>query len=184
MGAALAAAAVHAGHDVCVVSGPVSVAYPKEVNVVEVTTTSEMLEETLRLFPEFDGLIGAAAPCDYMPRKVSEQKLAKQGQPLQLELVETPDIVSTVAHQKTARQWVIGFALETEDQRFRAIVKMEKKCCDMMVSNGATAINSLENDVEILAANGDTLARVQGTKELVAAAIIKAAESFLMRSEG
>jgi len=174
MGSALAERALAHGHQVTVVSGPVSVVYPAAARVVEVMTTDEMLQAVQALFPEHDGLIGAAAPCDYMPRRVSSAKLAKDGQPLQLELIETPDIVATIAQSKLPNQWVVGFALETEDQRFRAIVKMQRKSCDLMVSNGPTAINSVTNEVEIIAADGSTVASVSGDKLMVADAIIQA----------
>ena len=178
MGAALAQACLEASHEVCVISGPVSVDYPDGCEVVSVTTTNEMLEAAQRLFPKFDGLIGAAAPCDYMPRKIHDSKIAKSGEPLQLELIETPDIVATVAHSKRTDQWVVGFALETEDQHFRAVVKMQKKCCDLMVSNGPSAIDAEDNDVEILASNGTTLAKVSGDKLTVARTIIEATQTL------
>lgn len=174
MGAALAQAALELGHRVTVVSGPVSIEYPEQAEVVEVTTTDEMLAAVEELFADSDGLIGAAAPCDYMPYKVSPEKIAKSGDPLTLELLETPDVVASAAARKKPGQWVVGFALETEDQRFRAIVKMQRKCCDLMVSNGPSAIDSLENDVEILAADGSTLAQVSGDKKQVADAILAA----------
>lgn len=177
MGAALAHAAIDAGHEVFVVSGPVSIEYPAEAQVTWVTTTDEMLTATQEQFERCDGLIGAAAPCDYMPHFVSDTKITKSGQPLQLELLETPDIVATVARQKRIDQWVVGFALETEDRRFRSIVKMQKKCCDMMISNGPSAIDSEENEVEILANDGSTIAMVSGIKTKVAATIIAAVES-------
>lgn len=184
MGAALAIAALEQGHSVTVVSGPVSVEYPEEANVINVHTTDEMLQAVLDLFPDSDGLIGAAAPCDYMPRKISKGKIAKDGQPLTLELVETPDVVATAASLKAAHQWVIGFALETQDQRFRAIVKMQRKCCDLMVSNGPAAIDSLTNEVEIIAADGTTIAHVSGTKQTVANAILNATQSLINTRTG
>ncbi len=174
MGAALAESALDRGHQVTVITGPVSIPYPAGAQVKSVLTTDEMLATVEELFPQCDGLIAAAAPCDYMPRRVRSEKIAKDGEPLQLELVETPDIVATVARQKRNDQWIVGFALETEDQRFRAIVKMQRKCCDLMVSNGPTAINSLSNEVEILAADGTTIARASGAKRAVADAIIQA----------
>ena len=183
MGAALAEVAVSRGHQVTVVSGPVSVEYPQAAQVIQVDTTDEMLAAVLELFPEHDGLIGAAAPCDYMPRRVSSGKIAKDGRPLMLELIETPDIVATVAQGKRPNQWVVGFALETEDQRFRAIVKMQRKCCDMMVSNGPSAINATDNEVEIIAADGTTLNVASGTKREVAEAIIRAAEPLMNSRE-
>lgn len=180
MGAALAQAALELGHAVHIISGPVSIEYPSDVQLTWVDTTSDMLEAVLRVFPGMDGLIGAAAPCDYMPVHVSPQKIAKSGEPLRLELIETPDIVATVARQKQSHQWVVGFALETEDRRFRATVKMQRKLCDMMVSNDASAINSSENSVEILSRDGAVLAAVQGSKLDVARAILSAAQSELM----
>ena len=182
MGAALALCGLERGHTVTVVTGPVSIDYPAGAEVVAVNTTDEMLSAVQELFRSHDGLIGAAAPCDYMPRQVETSKIAKDGQPLLLELVETPDVVAAVAASKTAAQWVVGFALETEDRRFRAIVKMQRKCCDMMVSNGPSAINALTNEVEILAKDGSTLAHVAGSKLQVADAIIRAAETLMADS--
>lgn len=181
MGAALVDAAIERGHEVLVVSGPVQVSYHSAAQVIAVDTTDEMLQAVLEHFPNCDGLIGAAAPCDYMPRKIREDKIAKSGQPIQLELIETPDIVAAAAQRKRDGQWVVGFALETEDLRFRAIVKMQRKCCDMMVSNGPSAINSTTNDVEILAADGTTIAYVSGDKRTVANAIIQATDQLQTR---
>ena len=181
MGTALVDSAVARGHTVIVVTGPVQVQYSSAAKVVEVDTTDEMLQAVLNHFPNCDGLIGAAAPCDYMPQRISTDKITKSGRPIQLELIETPDIVATAAHRKLPHQWIVGFALETEDLRFRAIVKMQRKCCDMMVSNGPSAINSLTNEVEILAADGSTLAYVSGDKRTVANAIIQATETLYPR---
>lgn len=181
MGAALAAAALHLDHRVTVVTGPVAVDYPSAARIIPVDTTDEMLEAVRKEFPEHDGLIGAAAPCDYMPKKVQTEKITKSGEPLILELIETPDIVATVAATKEPHQWVVGFALETEDQRFRAIVKMQKKCCDMMVSNGPAAIDSLSNEVEILAADESTIAKISGSKQDVANSILDAIHNRLCK---
>src|SRR5687767_13948647 len=82
MGAALAESALAAGHEVIIVSGPVETAYPPAARVVPVVTTDDMMEACRREFPACDGLIGVAAPCDYKPRQVSEQKIAKTGEPL------------------------------------------------------------------------------------------------------
>ncbi len=179
MGSCLAEAALSSGHDVTIVSGPVTVDYPAAAHVVHVISTDEMLREVAARFPDHDGLIGAAAPCDYMPRRISETKIAKDGSPLELELVETPDVVASAARTKRNDQWVVGFALETEDRRFRAIVKMQKKCCDLMVSNGPAAIDSLTNDVEILSSDGKTIGSAVGDKSVVAEAILAAIDNHL-----
>ncbi len=108
------------------------------------------------------------APSDYRPVKVEEHKIKKTGEPLVLHLVETPDIVATLAAAKRPEQWLVGFALETEDLRFRAITKMQKKSCDLMVLNGPQAINSADNAVEVLDPSGEVVATISGVKEDVA----------------
>ncbi|MCA9265442.1 MAG: phosphopantothenoylcysteine decarboxylase, partial [Planctomycetales bacterium] len=133
MGASLAEAAIAVGHEVVVVSGPVDVAYPERCRVVPVISTEDMLEAAEAEFATCDGLIGVAAPCDYRPVRVEDQKISKTGDPLVLYLVETPDIVATLGAKKRVDQWVVGFALETEDHRFRAITKLQKKSCNFIV---------------------------------------------------
>jgi phosphopantothenoylcysteine decarboxylase/phosphopantothenate--cysteine ligase len=182
MGAALAAACLERGHEVIIISGPVSVAYPEGAGVVPVVTTAEMLARAVEIFPSCDGAIGAAAPCDYQPRQVATSKIAKTGQPLTIELIETKDVVAELGATKKPGQWVVGFALETDDRRFRSIVKLEKKHCDMMVSNGPEAIDSAENHVEVLAADGELLDTISGGKEEVARRIIDRIERHLIQS--
>jgi phosphopantothenoylcysteine decarboxylase / phosphopantothenate---cysteine ligase len=182
MGAALARAALEYGHDVVVVSGPVEVHYPRQLELVEVTSTEEMLAACQAVFPGCDGLIGAAAPCDYRPRAIAEQKIAKTGGPLELYLVETPDVVATLGQSKRSDQWLVGFALETDDQHFRAITKLEKKSCDLMVLNGPEAMNSLSNRVEILDRTGTVVEALSGPKEVVARGIIHTIERLLLPS--
>src|SRR5262245_41493003 len=135
MGAGLAQAALELGHEVTVVSGPAKIDYPVGATVVPVVSTEEMLAASKEAFANCDGLIGAAAPCAYRPQHVQASKIAKTGQPLLLELIETDDIVATLGAEKGSR-WVVGFALETEDHRLRALAKLERKCCDLIVSNG------------------------------------------------
>src|SRR5436190_8661984 len=182
MGQSLAQAAVDAGHRVTVVSGPVDVTYPPQCEVVSVVSTEEMLAACQRVFPQCDGLIGVAAPCDYRPVKVEEQKIKKTGDPLVLHLIETPDIVATLGATKRPDQWLVGFALETEDQRFRAIAKMQKKSCDLMVLNGPQAISSAENTVEVLDRTGEVIANVSGTKESVAIELFRLIAARLIHS--
>lgn len=172
MGAALAQAALDLGHEVIVISGPVSIRYPSAAQVVDVVTTQEMLDATKLAFENADGLVGAAAPCDYMPKQVETHKLSKTGDVLHLALIETPDIVASLGTAKRRDQWVVGFALETEDIRFRAIVKMSRKCCDMIVSNSASAMNSEDNSVEVILRDGTILEQITGTKPLVANGIL------------
>src|SRR5689334_4518501 len=157
MGRALAEAALALGHEVIVISGPVEVEYPNQARVVPVVSTEEMLAASAREFETCDGLIGAAAPCDYRPVRVESHKIAKTGQPIDLHLTETDDVVATLGAKK-GRRWVVGFALETEDHRLRALAKLEKKFCDLMISNGAEAISSPDNQVDVITPAGDVIA--------------------------
>jgi phosphopantothenoylcysteine decarboxylase/phosphopantothenate--cysteine ligase len=182
MGRALAEAALALGHDVTIVSGPVDVTYPAMARVVSVLTTDEMLAAASKEFEQCDGMIGAAAPCDYRPVRVEPQKIPKTGQPIDLHLVETDDVVATLGGRKGNR-WVVGFALETDDHRLRALAKLERKYCDLMVSNGPQAINSTENEVEVLTPAGDVLAALAGAKEAVAAGILKLIDDRLIRGK-
>jgi phosphopantothenoylcysteine decarboxylase/phosphopantothenate--cysteine ligase len=171
MGKALAEAALALGHEVVVVSGPVEVEYPPAARVVPVISTEDMLLAATREFESSDGLIGAAAPCDYRPVRVEDHKIAKTGQAVDLHLIETEDVVATLGDRKGSR-WVVGFALETEDHRLRALAKLERKHCDLVVSNGAEAISSLDNTVEVIAPDGAVLAALSGSKEYVAHGIL------------
>jgi phosphopantothenoylcysteine decarboxylase / phosphopantothenate---cysteine ligase len=165
------------------VSGPVNVEYPAEAHIVPVVTTDEMLVACRREFQTCQGVIGAAAPCDYRPEHVLTQKMAKTGEPLVLHLQETEDIIASLGAEKKGGQWVVGFALETEDQRFRALVKLEKKSCDLIVLNGPAAMNSLDNAVEVLDKSGTVIASLAGSKTQVAHAILQVIQLRLMWKE-
>lgn len=180
MGSALAAAACEQGHHVTVVSGPVEVEYPPGAEVISVVSTEEMLEACLQVFPQCDGLIGVAAPCDYRPVHVETQKIQKTGKPLELHLIETPDIVATLGHGKQ-RQWLVGFALETQDHRLRALAKLQRKCCDLVVVNGEEAMRSEHNSVEIIEPHGEVVARFDGLKDKIAKDIFAVITERLIR---
>ena len=181
MGRALAAAAVAAGHEVVIVSGPVDIAYPTEARVVSVVSTEEMLSAAQQEFEHCDGVIGVAAPCDYRPQKVADNKLSKTGEPLILQLVETDDVIATLGAKKGPR-WAVGFALETEDHRFRAITKAERKNCDLMVLNSPSAMDSEDTEVELLQPDGVVAGHFQGSKESVARDIFSVVQSQLIEA--
>ncbi|HEX4130727.1 MAG TPA: phosphopantothenoylcysteine decarboxylase [Pirellulales bacterium] len=180
MGQALVQAALARGHEVVVVSGPVEIEYPAAAEVVPVVSTEDMLEAGQRIFPRCDGLIGVAAPCDYRPRKVEPGKIAKTGAPLALELIETPDVVATLGAMKK-QQWLVGFALETDDHRLRALAKLQKKCCDLMVVNSPSAMNAVDTEVEIIEPHGDVIATLTGSKLEVAERLFAVIQERLVK---
>lgn len=181
MGRALAEAMIERGHEVVIVTGPVEVEYPNGAELVPVVSTEEMLEACQRIFPSCQGAIGVAAPCDYRPVRVASGKIQKTGQPLELHLIETPDVIATLGLTKRD-QWLVGFALETDDQRLRALAKLEKKHCDLMVLNGPEAMHAADTRVEILDARGDVIETLSGGKDVVARGIAATIERRLISS--
>ncbi len=183
MGSALAEASLALGHEVVVVSGPVDVDYPAGAEVIPVVSTEEMLAASREAFAHCEGLIGAAAPSDYRPVQVETNKISKTGEPLLLKLVETDDVVATLGAEK-ANRWVVGFALETEDHRLRALAKLERKCCDLIVSNSVEAMHAIDNHVEILDPAGAVLKEAAGSKTLVAQEILAIIQQRLIEQGG
>jgi phosphopantothenoylcysteine decarboxylase/phosphopantothenate--cysteine ligase len=181
MGVCLANALLEAGHEVVIVSGPVAVKYPSAAKIFNVVTTQEMLDVSKREFERCDGLIGAAAPCDYQPKVVEENKIKKSGDVVHLELIETPDVVATLGQSKRDDQWTVGFALETEDAHFRAITKLHRKNCDLVVLNGVTAIDSDQNNVEVFNTSGKIVFSAAGDKADVSKGIVETIQTQLIQ---
>ena len=180
MGQTLSAAALEMGHQVTIVTGPVDITYPDQATVIPVVSTEEMLAAAEEQFAVCDGLIGVAAPCDYRPIRVQTQKITKTGDPLVLHLIETPDVVATLGAVKRVDQWVVGFALETEDARFRAIAKLEQKSCDLIVLNSPAAMHSPTTEIEILDKSGAVVLSERGDKQGVARRILEVIEQRVM----
>ncbi len=171
MGYALAEAAGAAGHSVVLVSGPVSLVPPAGCEFHAVETTGQMHETCRRVFPDCDGVIGAAAVCDYRPRERRVGKLAKTGAPLVLELVETVDILADLGRQKQHR-WIVGFALESQNARANALRKLGAKNCDAIVLNYPQAVGAEANQVELIDGTGRTAATWNASKAEIARDLI------------
>ncbi len=138
MGYAIARAAARRGAHVDLVSGPVSLDAPADVHVVNVRTAREMLDAAREPFDRADVAFFTAAVSDFRPAQTSPRKLKKgaDGQALSLiELVENPDVLATLAQDKHAGQYVVGFAAETEDVVDHAKEKLASKGADMIVAN-------------------------------------------------
>jgi len=171
MGYALADAAQTAGHEVVLVSGPVQQEPPPNCELHPVETTEQLRLACERLFPDCDGVIAAAAVCDYRPRHRIAGKITKTGQPVTFELVETSDVLAELGARKSHR-WVMGFALESQDPRANAMRKLRMKHCDCIVLNDTSAIGAADNSVEVIDPSGQTVAAFGGPKPDVARALI------------
>ena len=135
MGFAIAAAAAAHGADVTLVAGPVALATPSGVTRIDVRSAREMREAVLARASDNDVFISAAAVGDYRPQAIAAQKIKRgDGTPLELELVQNPDIVAEVA-ALPRRPFVVGFAAETEDVERHARAKLEKKGIDLIAAN-------------------------------------------------
>ncbi len=172
MGYAIAAAARAAGWDVTLVSGPVELTPPDGCTIRRVVTTEEMKNACLAEFDGCDGVIAAAAVCDYRPKDRIVGKLSKTGAPISFEMIETDDVLAELGHAKGDR-WVVGFALEAQNPRENALQKLRRKNCDWIVLNAPSAIGAETNSVELLGQDGEVLANWSGSKQSVATALIE-----------
>lgn len=171
MGYALAEAALAHEHDVVLVSGPVDLAPPKGCEFHAVETTAEMKDACVAVFRQCDGVIAAAAVCDYKPRNRIAGKIAKTGEPVSIEMIETDDVLAELGRKKDGR-WVIGFALEAENPRENALQKLRAKNCDWIVLNAPTAIGADANAVELIDHDGRVVADWAGSKSEVAGTLL------------
>jgi phosphopantothenoylcysteine decarboxylase / phosphopantothenate---cysteine ligase len=168
MGYALAEAVLAAGHDVVLVTGPVGLAPPEGADVRHVETTDQLLAACHAVWSNCDGVIATAAVCDYRPRARFPGKLAKTGVSLELELVETADVLAELGRQKGSR-WIVGFALESEEfAHVNALRKLKDKNCNAIVLNRPTAIGAEDNTVEVIDPAGQSVAHYTGSKRSVA----------------
>lgn len=136
MGIALAESLAAKGATVTLVLGPTHLR-PKnpQVRVVEVDTAQEMLEACSKIYAQTDISVLAAAVADYRPKVFSSTKIKKKDDDMSLELAKTVDIAATLGKEKTARQILVGFALETNNEAQNALLKLEKKNLDFIVLN-------------------------------------------------
>ena len=135
-GHAIADALVHAGAEVVLVHGPVSIAPPAGAEVHAVTTARQMHRVCMEALP-VDVALCVAAVSDWRPRtpKAQKQKKETTAQPV-IELVENPDILRDIAQHPTQRPaLVVGFAAETEDVLAHAHSKYARKGCDWLLAN-------------------------------------------------
>jgi phosphopantothenoylcysteine decarboxylase/phosphopantothenate--cysteine ligase len=172
MGYAVAESAVAIGWEVVLVSGPVEIPPPEGCELHAVTTTADMRDACLKLFPQCDGVIATAAVCDYKPRERVVGKLSKTGGPITIEMIETDDVLAELGRLKGSR-FVVGFALEAQNPHENALQKLRRKQCDWIVLNGPSAIGSDTNSVELIAADGTTAAHWAGTKRDVARKLVE-----------
>lgn len=135
MGVSIAAELCRRGAQVTLVLGPSQVAVPPAVTTIRVKSAREMLEACLDRFKNMDMAVMSAAVADYTPVTVAEHKIKKAGDTLSVELTKTADILKQLGALKTDRQLLVGFALETTNERTYALKKLKDKNADLIVLN-------------------------------------------------
>ncbi|MCY0976329.1 bifunctional phosphopantothenoylcysteine decarboxylase/phosphopantothenate--cysteine ligase CoaBC [Chryseobacterium wangxinyae] len=135
MGFSLAEEAAKRGANVILVSGP-SVLNSKHENIqlYRVTSAKQMFEKVFEFYDQIDIGIASAAVADYAPKEVATEKIKKNDDSLTIEFIKNPDILKTMGEKK-ANQFLVGFALETQNEEENAIAKLKKKNLDMIVLN-------------------------------------------------
>ncbi len=135
MGFSLAEEAAGRGAKVILISGPTSQKISHtNIDLYPVTSAREMLDKVFEFYEAVDIGIASAAVADYAPKEVAKEKIKKNDESLIIELVKNPDILKTMGEKKT-RQFLVGFALETQNEEENAKGKLEKKNLDMIVLN-------------------------------------------------
>ncbi|ATF14321.1 bifunctional phosphopantothenoylcysteine decarboxylase/phosphopantothenate--cysteine ligase CoaBC [Brevibacillus sp. HB1.2] len=171
MGYAIAEAARDRGAKVTLISGPTSLAPPDGVEFIAVESVQEMFDAVMEQLPHCDIVVKSAAVSDYRPKHVSEHKMKKGDGPLELELEKAPDILKTIGDRKT-KQFVVGFAAETQNVLQHAQSKLERKNLDMIVANNVllegAGMGSDTNIVTLLTRGGEQLALDKLSKRAVA----------------
>jgi len=142
MGVAIAKELYNRGADVTLIAGP-NVELANGIRLIKVNTAGEMYNACIKAFKNSDIGVMAAAVADYAPAKAEKEKIKKNGKQIMLELRETKDILKTLGEQKKNSQVLVGFALETTDERKNALVKLKKKNADLIVLNSLNEKNAV-----------------------------------------
>lgn len=173
-GYAIAAALAAAGAETTLISGPVALAPPAGVKLIEIETAEQMLAAAEAALPA-DVAIFAAAVADWRPQTVSDSKLKKSGgTPPSIALTANPDILAAIAAAKQRPRLVIGFAAETGNLLALVSEKRRTKACDWIVANDVSTgvFGADRNTIHLVTAEGSE-AWPELTKTEIAARLVE-----------
>ena len=172
MGYAIAQAAAEMGATVNLISGPVNLATPNNVNRINVKSANEMCDAALKLATKSSIFISCAAVADYRAETIAKQKIKKtdDNNELVIKLVKNPDIVASIAALKKGRPFVVGFAAETNNIKAYALKKLTTKNLDLIcandVSDKSIGFNSDQNALTIYWQNGEQTLPLSSKQQL------------------
>ena len=177
MGYDIAIEAASQGAEVILVSGPthLTLEHPS-IQMVRVQTAEQMYDACHKVFAEVDAVVAAAAVADYRPKHVSDQKMKKNNEDLTIQLEKNPDILASLGALKK-QQFLVGFALETQDEINYAKDKIRKKNLDLIVLNSlndeGAGFGKPTNKVTFIDKDFTILPQELKSKEMVAKDIIQ-----------
>ncbi|MCP3968462.1 MAG: bifunctional phosphopantothenoylcysteine decarboxylase/phosphopantothenate--cysteine ligase CoaBC [Lentisphaerae bacterium] len=177
MGYAIAEAARDCGCEVVLVSGPVNLDAPANIEVEQVESAAEMSQAVHKHAVDADIIVMAAAVADYTPKNKLDRKMKKQSGDLTIELERTEDILQTLGINKCPGQVLVGFAAETEDLIKYATEKLQRKNLDWIAANDVSAarrgFGTDTNEITLLSRNGKKISIPLADKKNVARKILK-----------
>jgi phosphopantothenoylcysteine decarboxylase / phosphopantothenate---cysteine ligase len=176
MGYAVAAAAVGAGHDVTLLTGPVALDPPTGCEVVPFVSVDELKQALDERFGDCDALVMTAAVGDFRPEKVAPAKLHRAGGPVTIRLIPTEDVLAGVAAGKRDDQIVVAFAVEDgapEQIEDKARREMTSKHADFVVVNTPAAMAAEASSAAILSPDGTVLPWADRPKDALAEEVVK-----------
>ena len=178
MGYALAKRAALRGADVVLISGPVSIAPPDNVKVVNIESAEDMFNAVVKESEDADVIIKSAAVADYRPVTVSDEKIKKEnGGMNEIKLERTKDILAYLGEHKKDGQILCGFSMETQNLMENSVKKLNKKNADMIVANSIKDANAgfgVDTNIITIITKDDAVAYPVMTKNEVADEIINA----------
>lgn len=178
MGIEIAKAYANKGANVTLILGPscLNIEHPN-INVINVVSAIEMMEEILKYFQYAELTILSAAVADYRPATFSETKIKKSDDELTISLVKNPDIFKTLGNIKTEKQLLVGFALETNNELENARKKLMEKKGDAIILNSlndkGAGFKFSTNKITILLKNGSIFEYPLKDKQLIALDILQ-----------
>jgi len=142
MGVAIAEEMQLRGADVTLVLGPSGVTIPGAIEVIRVKSANEMYEACIKRFNDIDIAVMSAAVADYTPANTATEKIKKNDNTFNIELTKTKDILKSLGEKKKSNQVLVGFALETNNEKEYALKKLQTKNADMIVLNSLNDANT------------------------------------------
>lgn len=172
MGYSLAKAAVKMGGEVTLVSGPTDLPRPEGLaEFVQVRSAQEMYEAAIKVFPTVDVAVACAAVADYKPKTYSTEKIKKKDEDLVIVLDRNPDILFEMGKIKD-KQFLVGFAAETQNIVENALGKFKRKNLNMIVANNAHNMQKSTNEILIIKGENDIKTLPEESKEKLAYSIL------------